>query len=167
MSIVAGITKCYKLYAIRGMPFRKAAYTLVSVRLFRIVIGLGNKFAMKIGLITVSIAFLLSIGMQSANAGPFGRIREARERARAERQQPHVPVQVPVQEEKAQTQGFPRNNPAPVFNPQAPGIPPGAPGGFAPQNQIRRFGPRMSIEERQRLRRQINEAGQDIYAPRK
>jgi hypothetical protein len=125
-----------------------------------LVAVLGNNVEMKSGLIIASIAFLMSIGMQSAYAGPFGRMRGVREQARAEHQQrPVAPV------ERAPVQGGQHFTQAPVF--AAP--PPGAPGSFggAQQNQIRKFGPRMSVEERQRLRRQINEAGQDIYAPRK
>ncbi|MFI4939184.1 MAG: hypothetical protein ACHP7O_02380 [Burkholderiales bacterium] len=34
------------------------------------------------------------------------------------------------------------------------------------QQPVRRMGGRMSMEERRALRRQINEAGRDIYAPR-
>jgi hypothetical protein len=33
--------------------------------------------------------------------------------------------------------------------------------------EARNPGQRMSVEDRQKLRRQINEAGQDIYAPQK
>ncbi|HXA46519.1 MAG TPA: hypothetical protein VNW52_02730 [Burkholderiaceae bacterium] len=115
---------------------------------------------MKIGFIIVSIAFLMSLGMQSAHAGPFGRIREAREQARAGRQQRAA------QEERPQAQAFPRGGQNPVFAPPMPGTP-GPVNAYGQPNQVRKFGPRMSIEDRQRLRRQINEAGQDIYTPQK
>ncbi|HSY28426.1 MAG TPA: hypothetical protein VK832_13035 [Burkholderiaceae bacterium] len=120
---------------------------------------------MMIGLKTISIALLLLTAAESAFAGPFSHLREGRE-ARAARQQRGT-----VQEERQQAQGDPRSGLPPGAQ-VAPGVnaPVAAPGGgiFLRQpDQVRKFGPRMSVEERQRLRRQINEAGQDIYAPRK
>ncbi len=119
---------------------------------------------MMIGLKTISIALLLLTVTESAFAGPFSHVREGRE-ARAARQQ-----RGPAQEERQQAQGDPRGGLPPGAQ-VAPNTPVAAtPGGamFPRQpDQVRKFGPRMSVEERQRLRRQINEAGQDIYAPRK
>ena len=119
---------------------------------------------MKIGLNVVSIALLLLTGMGSAFAGPFSHMRAGRDEARAAR----------VQRGQPQQQGDPRRAPvAPGANTPAPAFPggygvPGRPGyGIRPADQPRVFGPRMSVEERQQRRRQINEAGQDIYAPRK
>jgi hypothetical protein len=143
-----------------GDAFKESSIHFSIGVVFCVVFGFGNNVEMKIGLIIVSIAFLMSIGMPSANAGPFGRMRGARESARAERQQ-HA-----VQEERPQVQGNQHNAQIPGFGAPSPGGP-GPANSIGQQNQIRKFGPRMSVEERQRLRRQINEAGQDIYTPRK
>ena len=119
---------------------------------------------MKIGLKSISIALLLLIGRESAFAGPWSHGGGGRNEARAVRQS-----RGGQQEERQQVQGDPRRAqvaPAPAF-----------PGGYGepvrpgyvmrPADQPRVFGPRMSVEERQAIRRKIHEAGQDIYAPRK
>lgn len=119
---------------------------------------------MNSGMKIVSIALLLLAGTGSAFAGPWARMREAR------------PMQQQPQQ-RQQMQGDPRRG-QPVFatpnaNTPIPSFPgaygePGRPGNVnRPGNQVRMFGPRMSVEERQKIRRRINEAGQDIYSPKK
>jgi hypothetical protein len=122
------------------------------------------------GVKIISIALLLLTGMESAFAGPWGRMHGGREEARAAHQQRR---EAPV--ERQQMQGGRAPSAAPLIPANVPG--PAFPGGYGdpgragnmnrPSNQVRIFGPRMSVEERQQRRRQINEAGQDIYAPRK
>jgi hypothetical protein len=100
----------------------------------------------------VSIALPLMVGMASACASPG--IREERELMHATRQQEKAmqrdELQMQRQEERRrETAAMQQNNPANVV-----------------PDSSRRPG-RMTPEERRALRRQINEAGQDIYAPKR
>jgi hypothetical protein len=95
---------------------------------------------MKTALPTLSIALLLAVasGMVLANPGQ----RAWREELRAMQQQPQQ--EQPVQEARAEKRApIPRNGNA-----------------EEPKKQGK-----MSVEERRALRRQINEAGRDIYTP--
>ncbi|MDB5840687.1 MAG: hypothetical protein JWQ23_2639 [Herminiimonas sp.] len=91
---------------------------------------------MNILLKRISISLLLIASVTGARADPRDE-RDGRDRARAERQQPGG-----ADRNEDQQRGGYQGQPAP--------------------DQSRRQG-RMSPEERQALRRQINEAGQDIY----
>jgi hypothetical protein len=123
---------------------------------------------MKMGYKLISIALLWITGIESVFAGPFLRGHEGGEALRAARQQRAAQQQFQVYGRRA-TPAVP-----------ALGVPvaPAAPGEFSeagpnantinrPQEQVRRMGGRMTIEERRALRRQINEAGHDIYAPKR
>lgn len=127
--------------------------------------AIGNHFAMKSRLKIISITLLMFTVMGNAVAGPWARLRAPREQQRPAHQQ-----HANQQEQQPQPQRPPE--PAAAPNHAMPGYPGGqVPGGSIFSNQpgggVRKFGPRMSIEERQKLRHQINEAGQDIYAPTK
>ncbi len=110
---------------------------------------------MKKGLVLLAFALMSWSTAGSAFAGPFGRF------ARGNHQQQQ---QRPQQEDAHEGEKNNPNVPQPVPGAReggearqgggAPGAQPGAHGGA-----------RMSIEERQRLRRQINEAGRSLYNP--
>lgn len=135
-----------------------------------VVMGSGNNFSMKMGLKIVSIALLCLAGTESVFAGPFSRGHEGRQEFHAVRQRRPAP-----QEEQPQQQAEGRRV-APVAPSAAPGNSPfsgrvpetGQEGNGASQPQPgARMRGHMTIEERRALRRQINDAGHDIYAPRK
>ncbi len=122
---------------------------------------------MKMGLKLVSIALLCLAGTEGVFAEPFSRGREGREEMRAARQ-----PRTAQQEERQQPQADGRRA-APVAAPVFPSFS----GGFGelgqggnitrPHDQVRKMGGRLTVEERRALRRQINDAGHDIYAPKK
>ena len=117
---------------------------------------------MKSGLKIISLTVLMLIGCGHAIAGPFGR-----ERAPQMRQQ-RPPPRMNQQEQRAAQQEQRRAEQPPPPRQQGQ-FNPGNGGGnpfMGQANDPRRAGQRMSAEERQRLRRQINEAGQDIYQKR-
>jgi hypothetical protein len=123
---------------------------------------------MKMGFKEVSITLLCITTMESAFAGPFSfsRGHEGRREELRVARQPD-----PVQQSERALPGAPVY-PAPSTYPAYPSLPGvfGEPGGGIiinrSQEPVRRMGGRMSTEERRALRRQINEAGRDIYAPR-
>ena len=117
------------------------------------------------GIVHASLILLSLAVAGNAIAGP-GRMRAERPAAheRAAAREPK-----PAREDERQLQneaGRPGPNPnvAPPQNMQGQG------GNFNPgqnqaQSQFPRAGARMSAEDRQKLRRQINEAGRSIYVP--
>jgi len=126
------------------------------------------------GIVHVSLILLSLAVAGSAYAGP-GRMRMERQ---AFHERPAAREQKPAREEERQQPGEgsrPGQNPngMPMQN-QGPGRQgPGEmgqsgnvnPGQNQAQSQFPRAGARMSAEERQKLRRQINEAGRSIYVP--
>lgn len=121
---------------------------------------------MKSGLKIISIALIMLTGTSNAFAGPFGRLREARPHP-----QPHINQQEQRQQQRQQQfqQPAPKPLQQPPQNPVAP-PPASGPGAQFPGHPFeggRNPGQRMSVEDRQKLRRQINEAGQDIYTQKK
>jgi len=120
---------------------------------------------MKSGLKIISIALIMLTGISNAYAGPFGR-REGPPRARP---QPHMNQQEQKQQQHPQfQQPAPQLAPQPPQSHQNPPFPPGPGAQFSGHPfDGRNPGQRMSVEDRQKLRRQINEAGQDIYAQKK
>ena len=106
---------------------------------------------MKMALTRISIALLLAAGAVSAVANPYGR--EEREAARQQQREGRMEQrEAPRGEVQSQRQEERRRDVAP---PQQ-----------AAPDQARRPG-KLSPEERRALRQQINEAGHDIYAPKR
>ncbi len=115
----------------------------------------------------IAVSVLLLSGAVQALAEPFGFSRDARNTARAyrlentamERSDPRNGAPAPQQIDRRRGREF--------GNPDSSGY--GAPGdnqsNAAPDNS-RRQG-RLTPEERRALRRQIDEAGHDIYAPKR
>jgi len=122
-------------------------------------------FAMNKGIVHVGLILLSLAATGNAMAGP-GRMRADHQ---AFRDRPAAREQRPAREDERQPQNEParpgqNSNVAPPQNMQGQG------GNFNPgqnqaQPQFPRAGARMSAEERQKLRRQINEAGRSIYVP--
>lgn len=137
MGLTKGITSCYKLYPITVLSNRKGAYTLFMGKL--------NKFPMILLRKAISIV-LLTAGMAGAiNAVHAQPGRNGRDdAARAERRD-----QIRSNDGRQPDAGRPSQG--------AQGGQGADPGRHA----------RMTPEERAALRRQINEAGQDIYVPRR
>ena len=115
---------------------------------------------MKMGFKLVSIALLCVMGMESVSASPF-RGFGGREMFRVGRQQRMG------QEPRQQIPGEGRRG-----LPEAPGNQ--ARRGFEPEQNANQFpgqarqpGSRMTPEERRAMRRQINDAGHDIYSPQR
>ncbi len=117
---------------------------------------------MKSGLKIISIALIMLTGISNAFAGPFGRLREAPPRARAQ-------AHVNQQEQRQQRQQFQPPPSQPQQQPhQNPVMQPNGGGQFTGRpSDMRGPGQHMSVEDRQKLRRQINEAGQDIYGQKR
>ena len=107
---------------------------------------------MKMALTRISIALLLAAGAVSAVANPYGR--EEREAARQQQREGRTEQREALRGEvQSQRQEERRRDVAPPPQQVAP-------------DQARRPG-KLSPEERRALRQQINEAGHDIYEPKR
>jgi hypothetical protein len=130
---------------------------------------LEHVFPMKKGMKFTAMALLFLGGTGSALAGSFGHgfggqgMRGARQPRMAQQERP-VPPQASPRGPVPAPAGDPREGAGIAGNAGGGGI-----GNFsnAPPDQPRRMGQRLSAEERRALRRQINDAGHDIYAPKK
>jgi hypothetical protein len=127
-------------------------------------------FAMKKGMKFAAIALLFLAGTGSALAGPFARgfgsqgMRGARQPRMAQQDRPILPPTGPRGAVPPAPAGDPREGAGIAGNAGGAGI-----GNLsnAPPDQPRRMGQRLTIEERRALRRQINDAGHDIYTSKK
>ncbi len=118
---------------------------------------------MKKGLALVTLALMSWTVAGSALAGPYARF------ARVPRQQQQRAIPQPQQNEAHDNDGNGEKDRADKpLPPQSGASGEARPGGNAqgPGPQFGgRGGTRMSVEERQKLRRQINEAGRSLYTP--
>jgi len=122
---------------------------------------------MKKGVKLAAVALLFLSGAESVLASPFSRgfggqgMRGPRQPRAAQQERQAAP---PAPDQRGAA-------PAPAGVPAQPIVPNGsfAPAGAfgTPAEQPRRMGQRMTPEERRALRRQINEAGHDIYGQKK
>jgi hypothetical protein len=139
-------------------------------------------FAMKKGVVLFALGILSSMMAGNALAGPLRFQRPARmpqqqrimprsspeegeenrEKDRADRTD-HADKNAVNGQQAGPREGA-RNGETPR-NPEGPRNPEAVPGGAQPPMPPGRPGARMSLEERQKLRRQINEAGRSLYVP--
>lgn len=118
--------------------------------------ALRKKLAMNMVFKKLSISFLLLVGMASAFANPDKR-QEERAAARLARQQSKE-MRHNEQQMRHQDDRYPGRESA---------MRDGGAQGFQPGPDNARKPGKLSPEERRALRRQINEAGQDIYTPKR
>lgn len=109
---------------------------------------------MKMAFKRISIALLLAAGVASAFANPDAREERAVRQQQRAAQAGQRNAQRGAFEQQRQEER--RREAAPVQQNNAPNATP---------NQVRKPG-KLTPEERRALRQQINEAGQDIYAPK-
>jgi hypothetical protein len=127
-------------------------------------------FLMRNRFVTFSLTLLSLLLAGSAFAGP--RMREARQQRASVSEERNIRERLQQNEANRQAQAAPAQSSAPPAPEHRGGFGEVGQSGNLNPNQFQqvqppRPGARMSVEDRRRLRRQINEAGQDIYEGQK
>lgn len=172
MKLTKGITNCYKLYLNQVIAADEAAYTLSMLELMQsialprqaLISDSSDQQFIVMRLTHLGFSLLLISNAANVLAAPGGHHSDEREFVRVSQLQSFaLDRSAPVGMQQGQQQGEPHRARF-IGLPETSGY--SASGDSNSPDNLRRQG-KLSPEERRALRRQIDEAGHDLYSPKR